>query len=97
MDLTSKERKYLEKCAHSMEPLVIIGGAGLTEEQVKQIDSVLKSHELIKVKFNEFKDEKRELSEDMAQKTNATLVRIIGNVAILYRKADEPEKRKYLK
>lgn len=96
MELTSKDRKFLEKCAHSLNPLVLIGGAGATDAQITQIDAMLKQHELIKVHFNEFKDEKRELSEQIAQATNSTLVRIIGNTAILYRMADEKKKRQYL-
>ena len=60
IELTSKQRKYLEKEAQPLSPLVLIGGAGLTDEQIKQITTVLKDHELIKVKFNEYKDEKKE-------------------------------------
>ena len=52
---------------------------------------------MIKIKFNDYKDEKTELTEDICDKTNATLVRIIGNVAILYRPAEKDENRRYPK
>ncbi len=96
-ELTSKQRKVLEKYAQPMSALVQIGGAGLTESQVAQIDRCLADHELIKVKFNEFKEDKKDLTAEVVQKTNATLVRIIGNVAILYRPAEKADERQYEK
>ena len=62
---------------------------------VGKVKESLEAHELIKVKFLEFKDEKKEITEQLLEKTNATLVRIIGNVAIIYKKADDEEKRKF--
>ena len=59
------------------------------------VETSLTAHELIKIKFNEYKDEKFELTEEMCNQCNATLVRIIGNVAILYREAEKPEDRKF--
>ena len=53
IELNSKERKTLEKAAHDLQPVVIVGGAGVTEGLVKMVDSSLAVHELIKVKFNE--------------------------------------------
>ena len=89
-NLTSKQRKEFEKAAHNLEPVVIIGGNGATDGVIKMIDECLTHHELIKVKFNEFKDEKKQISENIAQELNATLIRIIGNIAIFYR--ENPEK-----
>ena len=66
-ELTSKQRKVLEKFAQPMSALVQIGGAGLTEAQVAQIDRCLADHELIKVKFNEFKDDKKDLTGEVVQ------------------------------
>ena len=90
IELTSKQRKELEKVAHDLQPVVIVGGAGVTDGVIGMIDNSLTAHELIKVKFNEYKDEKQELTGEICEKTDATLVRIIGNVAILYR--ENPDK-----
>lgn len=95
MEFTSKQRKILEKAAHDMQPVVIVGGAGVTDGVMDMIDKSLAAHELLKVKFNEYKDEKVELTNDICAKTNATLVRIIGNVAILYREAEKKDDRMY--
>ena len=93
MVLTSKQRKILEKQAHDLSPVVIIGQHGVTENLLKMVEYSLKAHELIKVKFNEYKDDKREYSEDIANRTDSNLVRVIGNVAIFYRQNEDPEKR----
>ena len=95
IELTSKQRKFFEKEAHSLSPVVIVGGAGVSDGVVKMVDETLGIHELIKVRFNEFKEDKRELSEKIAEETNAVLVRLIGNIAIFYRPAEEEDRRKY--
>lgn len=95
MELNSKQRKFLEKAAHDMQPVVIVGGAGVTEGVIQMVDNSLAAHELIKVKFNEYKEEKIELTNEMSQQCNATIVRIIGNVAILYREAEKADDRQY--
>ena len=92
-ELTSKQRKQLSSLANTLNPLVIVGGAGVTPSLEEKVAQCLNAHELIKVKFNEFKDQKKELSESLAQKTDSALVRLIGNVAIFYRPSDDEEKR----
>ena len=95
MEINSKQRKFLEKEAQPMSALVQVGGAGVTENQISQIVRLLNEHELIKVKFNEFKDEKKELTAQIAEKTGSTAVRLIGNVAIFYLPAKKVSDRKY--
>ncbi|MBQ5472921.1 MAG: ribosome assembly RNA-binding protein YhbY [Treponema sp.] len=97
IELNSKARKILEKYAHDLNPVVIVGGNGVTEGVAEKVEAELKAHELIKVKFNEFKDEKKDLAGDLSSQCDATLVRIIGNVAIFYKPAEEPKNRKYEK
>lgn len=94
IELTSKQRKELEKVAHDLQPVVIVGGAGVTDGVMDMVNKSLAAHELIKVKFNEYKDEKKELTEQICQKTDATLVRIIGNIAILFREKEDKEDKK---
>ncbi|MCR5062360.1 MAG: YhbY family RNA-binding protein [Treponema sp.] len=95
IELNSKQRKFLEKEAHDIQPVVIVGGAGVTDGVISMVENSLSAHELIKIKFNEFKEEIRELTNEISQKTDASLVRIIGFTAILYRPAEQEEKRKY--
>ena len=94
IELTSKQRKNLEKLAHDLQPVVIVGGAGVTDGVISMVDNSLAAPELIKVKFNEYKDEIRDLTTELCEKTDATLVRIIGFTVILFREAEEEEDRK---
>ena len=92
--LKGSQRKYLRAQAHHLKPLVIIGAKGVTEPLLGSVDLALKDHELIKIKFGEFKDAKKAISEEIAQATKSELVGLIGNIAILYRRQPDPEKRK---
>ncbi len=77
-----------------MKPLVIIGRNGINEGVLGSVDLALKDHELIKVKFGDFKEGKKEFSTEIAQATMSEVVGIIGNIVIFYRQHPEPEKRK---
>ena len=93
--LTSKQRRTLEKFAHDLRPVVIVGGSRITDGVIQMVASSLASHELIKVKFNEYKDEKAKLAREIEEQCDATLIRIIGNVAIFYKEAKNKKDRKY--
>ncbi len=93
MDLKGYQRDYLSRKAHGLQPVVQIGKAGLTEPVAAAVDKALEDHELIKVKFVNSKEEKDELARLVAEKTGATLVRVIGNVAIYYRHQSDPQRR----
>ena len=97
IELSSKQRKILEKYAHSLQSVVIVGQNGVTEAVEKMTDGALAAHELIKISFNEFKDEKRNLAVALSDTCSAVLVRVIGNKAILYRPAEKADDRKYEK
>jgi RNA-binding protein len=92
--LKGTQRKYLRAQAHHLKPLVIIGRNGINSQVIGSVDLALKDHELIKVKFGEFKDAKKEISAEIAQATKSEVVGIIGNIAIIYRQHPQSEKRK---
>ena len=92
--MSPTERKFLKAKAHHLDPVVLIGQNGLTENIIQKTDQVLLSHELIKVKFLDYKDEKKELVEQLVQATDSCFVSIIGHIAVLYRPHPEEEKRK---
>jgi len=94
MQLTNAQRQLLRKMAHDLKPVVQIGKNGLSENVFATVDQGLDSHELIKVKFVDFQDQKRELAEQIVAASKSELVAVIGNIAILYRQQVDPEKRK---
>ncbi len=94
-ELTSQQRSYLTKKAHDLNPVVMVGQKGMTESLVAMVDESLKNHELIKVKFVDYKESRREISDDICQKCNAHLIRVVGNIAIIFREQEDPAKRHY--
>ena len=96
IEINSKQRKILEKLAHDLQPVVIVGGADVTDGVLEMTKTSLTDHELLKVKFNEYKDEKIELTNQICDYCDANLVRIIGNVAILYKPAEKEDDRKII-
>ena len=97
IELSSRQRKTLEKYAQPMQSIVIVGRNGVTEAVEKMTDAALAAHELIKISFNEFKDKKRNLAASLSEACGAVLVRVIGNKAILYRPAEKADERAYEK
>lgn len=95
MELKGYQRGYLTKYAHEIKPVVMIGRNGMSDSVIKAVDEALAIHELIKVKFVDFKESRYDLAKVIAEKTESILVRVIGNVAIYYREHEEKDKRKY--
>lgn len=93
-EMTSSLRKELSAKAQSIHPVVIIGQSGLTDGVLGKIEESLKAHELIKIKFLEFKESKQELTLQICEKCDAQQVRIIGNIAIIYRENEEKKEQK---
>lgn len=90
------QRKYLRGIAHGLKPVVFVGQKGLTSEVILAAGLALESHELIKIKFNDFKgkDQKAELSGLLEKETGSEVVGIIGHTVIFYRQQNNPEKRR---
>jgi len=92
--LSGKQQKYLRGLAHGLSPVVLIGTRGVAEEQIRTIEDALLAHELIKVRFLDYKEEKRELARVIAEKTGSVLAGIVGHVAIFYRPHPDQKKRR---
>lgn len=91
LSLTPAQRRFLRAQAHSLNPVVMIGDAGLTEAVMKEIERSLHSHELIKIKVA---SGDRELRESMLAEICATLeaapAQHIGKTLVVYRPAKKP-------
>jgi len=84
--LTNAEIRKLKARAQHLEPMFKVGKAGLSEGFVKSVEDGLVHHDLVKIKFVEFKDEKKMLAPALAEKTSSHLIMRVGNVAVLYRR-----------
>jgi RNA-binding protein len=94
MTLNTTQISRLKGMAQKMDATLKVGKNGLSESFLKSVREDLSRRELIKVKFDDFKDQKKTLAPELAAKTDSRLVTLIGNVAVLYRQNDDPEKRK---
>ncbi|PPD33202.1 MAG: ribosome assembly RNA-binding protein YhbY [Methylomonas sp.] len=84
--MNSIEKKKLKAQAHPLNPVVMIGQAGLTPAVLKEIDLALDTHELIKVKIRAERDERNIIRQQISADTRAELVQSIGQVAVFFRK-----------
>ncbi len=70
--------------------------AGVTDAFLTSVEQALNDHELIKIKFTAFKEEKKSLAIEIAARTHSELVWIVGHVAVLYRMQPDPARRRVL-
>lgn len=94
IDLTQSQKRRLRAAAQRLEPLIRVGRNGLTDAFIASVDELLANNELIKVRFEEFKDRKDELSAEIAGRTDSLFVTRVGHVSVFYRPAADPAKRK---
>jgi RNA-binding protein len=92
VNLTNAQIRTLKAQAQRLKATLKVGKEGLSPQFLSALDDALKHHELVKVKFDDFKEQKKELSPQLAEKTGSHLVTRVGNVVVLYRaKANKDE------
>ena len=91
--LTSAQTRKLKAIAQRLDASIKIGKNGLTDGFLKELDDALKRNELVKVRFVEFKEEKKELAPKIAEQTQSHLVTRVGHVAVYYREKPDPANR----
>ncbi len=90
MSLSTKTRRELIAKAHDLNPVVIIGQKGLTKAVSLETNAALKTHELIKLRINaNNKEELQDIAQTLALELSADCLKIIGHIAIFYRKNPE--------
>ena len=92
--LKGSDRRHLRGFAHQLKPVVQVGKQGLIENLITTVSQALDAHELIKVKFVDHKQQREELSREIATRTQSELAGLVGNIVILYRQHSDAEKRK---
>ena len=90
------QKKYLKGLAHKLKPTVFVGQKGADPSVIKALDEALDRHELLKVKFVEFKEksQKAAITDTLERETACEHVGTIGHMVIFYRQQKDPEKRK---
>ena len=93
LSLTNAQLRDLKAQAQRLKATLKIGKEGLSPNFLAALDEVLKHRELVKVKFDEFKEQKKELAPQLAEKSHSHLVTRVGNVVVLYRPKPIDEKQ----
>ncbi|QEA11755.1 ribosome assembly RNA-binding protein YhbY [Comamonas flocculans] len=91
--LSAAERRAHRADAHHLDPVVMVGGDGLSEAVRKEVDAALNAHGLIKVRvFNDERGEREAMYEQLARDLNAAQVQHIGKLLVLWRPIPEKPK-----
>lgn len=70
----------------------MLGGNGLTEAVIAEIDARLEDHELIKVRVGgEDRAARLAAIDEIASATKSEVAQVIGKLALLYRAARKPD------
>ena len=90
MELSERQRKYLRGLGHALNPVLLIGNAGVTPAVIAEAKRALNDHELIKVKFRGAEREARDAGlSALAASTESVLVHRIGHTALYYKRRND--------
>lgn len=96
--LNSRQRAQLRGLANSFETIIQVGKSGVSENTVKQVSDALEARELIKLRTLETcPTTPRETAEEIAEKTGADVVQVIGSRFVLYKESEENKQIKLVK
>ena len=88
--LSGPQLRALKARAQRLEPILKLGKAGLSDAFFAALETALDQHELIKLRFEALKDQKKELIPQLVERTRSQLILRVGNVAVLYRRRPHP-------
>lgn len=94
MKLSTKQISHLRSLAQKRDAMLLMGKQGLTDGFIKMVDQALVDHELVKIRLSGLKDQRKTLAPQMADRTQSSLVTLLGHVVVLYRQQPDPAKRK---
>lgn len=93
IQLTPAQRKVHRAEAHHLDPIVMIGGDGLTPAVKKEADAALKAHGLIKVRvFSDDRLARETMMLTLADELDAAPIQHIGKLLVLWRPKAEKER-----
>ncbi len=93
IQLTPAQRKDHRSEAHHLDPVVMVGGDGLTANVKKEIDAALNAHGLIKVRvFSDDRVARETMFQTLADELSAAPIQHIGKLLVLWRPKIEKEK-----
>ena len=93
IQLTPAQRKVHRAEAHHLDPVVLVGGDGLTAAVKKEVDSALKAHGLIKIRvFSDDRSSREAMLQTLTDELDAAPIQHIGKLLVLWRPVPEKQK-----
>ena len=93
IQLTPAQRKVHRAEAHHLDPVVLVGGDGLTAAVKKEVDAALKAHGLIKIRvFSDDRPSREAMLQTLADELEAAPIQHIGKLLVLWRPVPEKQK-----
>lgn len=84
--LTNKQRNFLRKAAHGIEPIFRIGKSGLSDSMIEQMNLAFEAREIFKVYvLNNSELDVREVCDEIVRRTCSEPVSVVGNKFVLYK------------
>lgn len=93
--LSGAQKRQLKSKAQRLDATVKVGKNGLSEGFFKEMGDALDRLELVKVRFTDLKDEKKQLAPQIAERTQSHFVTRVGNVAVFFRQQSDPDKQRF--
>ena len=91
--ITSKQRAYLRSIAQNLEPIFQVGKNGVNDNQVQQLIDALEAREIIKITLLDTTPaDKHSIGNEIAERTGAEVVQLIGKKLTIYRKSTKNPK-----
>lgn len=92
LEITSQERRALRAAAHPLRPVVQIGEKGLTDAVLKEIETHLAAHGLIKVRVaGDDRDERQAMYTGICDALSCAAVQMLGKTLIIYRPSEKTQ------
>ena len=92
--LTAAQIRFLRGQAHDLKAILQVGGKGVTDSVVAELDGALEHHELVKLRIaSDDRDQREAVIVDLAGRSGASVVQKIGKVAVLYRPATDGKRQ----
>jgi len=93
LNLSTSERRAFRADAHHLNPVVMVGGDGLTPAVEKEVEQALSAHGLIKVRvFSDVRSDREAMLAALCDRLGAAPIQHIGKLLVLWRPM--PEKLK---
>lgn len=84
--LSQEQKKKLRALGNSLGSMIQIGKNGSQENIIRNLDTDLESHELVKISLlKTCEEDPKEAARALASATSAEIVQVIGRTILLYR------------